>query len=191
MGERNNDQGCAVVFWIIVAWLFFCGLASTVLGSSGNHDNVVRDKFDMIEVNHYYDQWGNKSFVQLIYWDWDGRNSKFKCQGWKMMKDALVKTEEGAKKHEKMVDKLCEKKSLQFIVEIRKNMRYTGDFVGGQLMPKRDYHRRIWTVRFIDGKNDREIRAKIFRETHSQFDPEKANREFYPEDTRRGLTDPK
>lgn len=47
-----------------------------------------------------------------------------------------------------------------------------------------------WEVRFKDGTTNRIVICKLFRETHTNFDPDIANKKLFPEKQRRGFTKP-
>jgi hypothetical protein len=47
---------------------------------------------------------------------------------------------------------------------------------------------KVWQVCWHDGDTTRVVRASIYRETHSQYDPELRERSTWPKELRRGLT---
>lgn len=46
----------------------------------------------------------------------------------------------------------------------------------------------LWQMLFHDGETTRKVTAAIYRETHTQYDPELRERNTWPKDQRRGLT---
>ena len=68
-----------------------------------DYDDTIVDTFDMIEVNHYHNEWGVQVWSQIILWDWHSVDCKFHVEKWIMMDEAYVKTKEGRKKWEKAV----------------------------------------------------------------------------------------
>lgn len=65
--------------------------------------------------------------------------------------------------------------------------KYIGDFAGGKYYPFKNFKTRYWEVKFFDKGHRRIIKSKVFIETHSQYDPEVADREFFRVEGRRGL----
>lgn len=47
---------------------------------------VARDEVDLIEVNHYYDEYGKHVFDQLIFYDWSSQESRFHVRAWRLIK---------------------------------------------------------------------------------------------------------
>ena len=50
------------------------------------HDVVVRDRVDVIELNHFYDDCGRHVFDQVIFWDFNWRLSRMEVRAWRMVK---------------------------------------------------------------------------------------------------------
>ena len=163
---------------LVLLWLFT---------SHVNKSSYLVDHFDLIEVNHVYDDAGCRDFVQLVYWDWDASNSRFACQGYMIMRECVVKTEAGEKRFNELVDKICRGQPLAFQTDVRRAMTYRGDFVKKGRYPMRDFRLKVWKSTWQDKGVFRQIQAKHFRETHTAYDVEVANRELYPTSGRRGL----
>lgn len=105
-----------------------------------------------------------------------------------MMKDAYKETEEGKKKWDKKVRDYADKiKDWMTRVDFLNSCRYRGDFVGGKYYPFKNFRTGYWQVKFLDKRFERIIRSKILIETRTQYDPEAADREFFPIKYRRGL----
>lgn len=45
-----------------------------------------RDRCDAVEVNHVYDGDGEPVFTQLIFWDFDSRESRYHVRAWRLVK---------------------------------------------------------------------------------------------------------
>jgi hypothetical protein len=46
----------------------------------------VRERVDVIEVNHFYDEQGRLVFDQLIFWDWCEAQDRHEVIAWRMLK---------------------------------------------------------------------------------------------------------
>ncbi len=102
---------------------------------------VSEDRFDLIEVNHFYDESGKPVFDQAIFWEWIG--DRYVVQAWRMIK----------------------RKSQ---VAVRED--------GG------------WSMTW--GENGiRKVKARDFRETWTQYDPELADRDVWPKEMRSELSE--
>ena len=153
-----------------------------------NKEPPYVDYFDRIEVNHYHNEWGVEVWSQLICWDWNPRKGVFRVEHYIMMKDAYKKTEEGKKKWDKQVRDYADKiKDWMTRLDFLNDSHYRGDFVGGAYYPFKNFRTTYWEVKFFDKNVRRIIKSKIFIETNSQYDPEIADREFFPSKFRRGL----
>lgn len=62
--------------------------AVTVLGTVGQDSLglVVRDQVDLIEVNHFFDEHGNRILDQVIFYDWSGPDGRFHVRDWRLLK---------------------------------------------------------------------------------------------------------
>lgn len=45
---------------------------------------VVHDHFSVLELNHYYDHDGKHVFSQVLFWDFDSRESRYNVQAWRL-----------------------------------------------------------------------------------------------------------
>ena len=168
--------------------------ALLLLFAIGGNSNEVHDHFDMLEVNHFHNQYGAPVFVQLVYWDWFPNDCRFHVQGWRMMKDAFDPSDTAHRReYEARVDRWLQR--ISDIAErsrIRSRLEYKGKFVGGRLYPTKHHCTGRYQVRFRDDSGvDRLITADLFRETYTTYDPEVADRKLLPDKARRGLTAPK
>jgi hypothetical protein len=170
---------------------FFVGLILFISLFKVGNDDVVVDTFDMIEVNHYHNEWGVQTWSQVVLWDWYSSDSKFHCEKWIMMTDAYEKTKEGEKRWEiarRQIEQTLE--TLERREQWMWASEYKGDYVNSKFLPKKNWTTGYYEIKYNDKKIRRIIRAKIFRETHTQFDPEVKDRKFHPTSKRRGLTLP-
>lgn len=60
-----------------------CLAAATIVPQS---PVVAADRVDLIEVNHYYDEYGKHVFDQLIFYDWCGDECRFHVRAWRLLK---------------------------------------------------------------------------------------------------------
>ena len=51
-----------------------------------SYDPAVVDRVDVIELNHYCDAMGNVVLSQVIFWDWNYRDSRFEVRDWRLYK---------------------------------------------------------------------------------------------------------
>jgi hypothetical protein len=157
-----------------------------------DNDTTIVDTFDLIEINHYHNEWGVPRWTQVILWDWHRLDGKFHVEKWIMIKDAYQKTEEGEKKWEKMRREIESSiKNLDRKREWIRASEYPGDFVKNRFYPMKNWTTGYYEIRYRDNDRDRLIMCKIFRETHTQYDPEREDRDEHPVGIRRGLSLPR
>lgn len=148
----------------------------------------VQDRFDLLELNHYHNENGQPTFVQLILWDWNPSVGRYVSQGYVMLDDAIQKTPEGKKRWDEKVAKFLENKTLQFRADVMGKLEYCGEYVRHPAHPQRMWKQRRWRSRFEKDGVYREITAKIYRETWTGYDPEAWDRRQHPHFIRRGLS---
>lgn len=61
-------------------------LAALVLISGSPQSNVIEDRVDLVEINHFYDDQGRLVFDQLIFYDWCPQTSKYQVRAWRLLK---------------------------------------------------------------------------------------------------------
>ena len=150
-----------------------------------DHGSILKDHYDMIEVNHYYNDYGSERWTQLIMWD--RIDNKYHVQKWVMMKDAYTKSEAHQKKYEKNRRKIADKiKDRGFRRDFLDHTHYIGEFTGGKYYPHKLHKTGIWVVLAHDGRWLRRITADQFSETHTLYDPELLDRKEYDLKFRRG-----
>jgi len=67
-----------------MAWM----LAVVVAVATHPVDDVLRDRVDVIELNHYYNDRGQLIFDQIIFWDWCPTAGRLKVRAWRLVKSA-------------------------------------------------------------------------------------------------------
>ena len=95
-----------------------------------------------------------------------------------MSEDAFEKTEEGEKKwNDKMREIEKRYSNLKQRETFRSYYTYKGEFVGGKLYPKKNHINNLYVVDFVDSSGiRRKLQSPVFRETHTQYDPEMDDR---------------
>ena len=112
-------------------------------------DVPIVDHVDLIEVNHFYANDGSLRFDQIIFWDWNGRRSRFEVVDWRMLK------------------RVREEVSDQQIAEWRKAISGTpppvGRWLGGHAVPVRDHRHGV--IRFRLARREAELLSTRDRST--------------------------
>ena len=162
------------------------GLA-IVFAALGNPFAPTRTQVDILEVNHVHDEWGFPKFVQLIAWDWLPEHKCYRVRAWKLLDDAYA---DGGKDHRTAFDAEVERLantigSWKLQAEFLRAAKYRGVFVGGKHYPRLIRGEYVTRLTTKDGES-REVVAKRRIETHTQYDREYADREFWPESHRAG-----
>lgn len=62
------------------------GILAAVCGLSPQED-VSRDRVDLVEVNHFYDDSGRHVFDQVIFYDWSPLDCRHLVRAWRMVKN--------------------------------------------------------------------------------------------------------
>jgi hypothetical protein len=57
-----------------------------VLGINPTED-VARERVDLMEVNHFYDEQGRLVFDQVIFYDWSPDHSRYMVRAWRLVKN--------------------------------------------------------------------------------------------------------
>jgi len=135
---------------------------------------VVEDHFDMVEINHLYNDNGNLVLDQIIYWDWEGDN--FHVVDWRPIKDG----------RETLTSKEYNIRKNQQPMFRGERLPVVPKWVGSQMVPvKRD---NIYRVIWWDGNVLRKVTCDVLMTTWTQNDPELEDRELWPKIRRRGLS---
>lgn len=61
-------------------------LLAFVLLATNPVELTVRERCDMAEVNHFYDEQGRLVFDQIIFYDWCNRDERHHVRAWRMVK---------------------------------------------------------------------------------------------------------
>lgn len=123
------------------------------------HEAVISERCDVIELNHFYDDCGKHVLDQVIFWDWYPGDCRFHVRDWRMVKQLVSRPEPGVMPH----------------------------YTGMNWRFRKDLDRDCWVAYGRDGKETREVRSGVMRESWEQYDPELAEREIIPKERRRGL----
>ena len=46
----------------------------------------LRDRVDLVEVNHFFDEHGKRVFDQIIFFDWQPRECEHRVRAWRLLK---------------------------------------------------------------------------------------------------------
>ncbi len=122
-------------------------LMLSVSGYSPHSGGSLRERVDLIELNHFYDDLGRHAYDQVIFYEWSPDFCRFHVIAWCLVEEDLN----------------------------RMPLRQAGS---GDVAVR-------WYDR--DAKIKREVRSKLYRETWSQTDPERANKELIDEKYRVSL----
>ncbi len=84
----SEDMQLAFVMGMLLGWTAMASLVASVGAEkfgfkppalTGFEDHV-RDRVDLVEFNHFYDEQGRNVFNQLIFYDWDSNLGEFVCR---------------------------------------------------------------------------------------------------------------
>jgi hypothetical protein len=62
------------------------GALVVLLGINPTED-VSRERVDLMEVNHFYDEQGRLVFDQVIFYDWSPEHSRYMVRAWRLVKN--------------------------------------------------------------------------------------------------------
>ena len=62
-------------------------LVAGLMGSS-QHSSALTDRVDLVEVNHFCDEYGKVIFNQLIFYDWCPETRRYQVRAWKPLRKA-------------------------------------------------------------------------------------------------------
>ncbi len=110
---------------------------------------TLRERVDLIELNHFHDENGKAVYDQVIFYEWSASQAKYHVRAW-----CLVEPKDVVSKR-----------------------------------PIWQESDQSWHVRWHDTNDfaDRHIASKLFRETWTQVDPERANKKILDERNRVAL----
>jgi hypothetical protein len=76
----------------MASWLILLLVAITP-GSNRNAAATIKQRVDLIELNHFVDQDGREVFQQVIFYDWSRMNRRFHVRAWRLIKhDSQIPT---------------------------------------------------------------------------------------------------
>jgi hypothetical protein len=61
--------------------------ASFVACGISPQEDVARERVDLVEVNHFYDEQGRLVFDQTIFYDWSPAHSRHMVRAWRLVKN--------------------------------------------------------------------------------------------------------
>ncbi len=64
----------------------FAGLLAALGAPSDPIPVIIEEKVDTVEVNHYFDDRGNKVFDQVVYYNWSQEYNRFTACGYRLIK---------------------------------------------------------------------------------------------------------
>jgi hypothetical protein len=70
----------------MVAIMSACRLAVWAVMAVVPVDELARDRVDLCELNHFYNEHGQLVFDQLIFYDWCPVAGRFQVRAWRMVK---------------------------------------------------------------------------------------------------------
>jgi len=69
--------------FLILLVLLIPGKAEATSGRGQSHSqSTITDRFDLVELNHYYSVDFIFQFTQLIFWDWNHQYKRYEVQAW-------------------------------------------------------------------------------------------------------------
>lgn len=165
---------------IFVALVLFCKI---------EHEITYVDKFDIVEVNHHLNEWGQERWTQIILWNWHRLDRKYHVEHFYMLNNCYKRTKSGEIAHNKMLDII-----ERFIPDIRKRQRfrqesaYKGDFEPTERYPRKDWKTGKYVIEYVDNGLKRKIECNSMQVTFTQDDPEVLDKARHPQKNRTGLT---
>lgn len=71
----------------------YASLLTAAMGFSSGNEIPANDRVALVEVNHYYDEYGKHVFDQLIFYDWNEENGRYDVVAWRLIKhDTMLPT---------------------------------------------------------------------------------------------------
>jgi hypothetical protein len=71
---------------VVVAIMSGCMLVTWAVMAVVPIDELVRDRVDLVELNHFYNEHGQLVFDQIIFYDWCPVAGRFQVRAWRMVK---------------------------------------------------------------------------------------------------------
>ena len=75
--------------WKIVALLSLAAVTGAeALGAIWNQKEVINERVDLIEINHFHDDQGRPVFDQVIFYDWSEADNRYQIRDWRLLKNS-------------------------------------------------------------------------------------------------------
>jgi hypothetical protein len=164
---------------VILGAIFACGMTCiNAFGAMPEKHGAVKDEVLLVEVNHFYnDQDGKLVFDQVIWYDWNSKESRYDVVDWRLLKNVRGEIDKD-EAHKHWLDP--------------KNVPPPDPkWLGGHATPIKNWGK--WVSTWHDEKCRgvlREVTAAIRCETWTMYDPELVAREDLPQERRRKLRKP-
>ncbi len=140
-------------------------------------DSFVVEGVDRIEVNHVYDCAGNLVIDQIIFWNWNARESRFDCVDWRLLRGVRMEVSEDQRQAWRRAGGHDSAAPL------------VGEWRAGHAYPRKDHASGMYVSQWYDEKSQlwRCVIARIFLETWTSHDRELVVRKLLPQSKRRRL----
>lgn len=158
------------------------------LGLSDSNPRELLRTYSEIEINHVVNGFGTPVFDQIIVWDWSREKKRKHVSAWRMLRNCRFPTLIGALRWQKRVETQLRKTDFRDRQAVRGSMLYRGDFVYGPWYPTRTPDG--WRLDLMIDDVKCRCLATSFRETWTTNDPERDDRDHWPETNRRGFEIP-
>jgi len=147
-----------------------------------SHSNEPVYTVDRIHCNTVYDADKHPVFTQVIFEDWSRLKNTFVVREWRLNKTAWVKSPEHEAEWLVKMKKKCFDENLDFNLM---KTKYRGEFAPTE-WARKNYRTGFYSYTYYDNNKKLSItvRAKQFIHSHTMYDPERQNRDIWPE-TRR------
>lgn len=163
-------------------------LLAILLGVSGQPEAVL-DEFDLVEVNHLYNEYGGHQLDQLVFYNFDRSDRQLKCEAWAILRNCRSHpTKEDEEKFNEYRDKVIEILFKDPIdkQKARQYIKVKGEYIGGPNTPRK--YGDGYLTQFTSHGVLRRVYTKAMIETHTNIDPERANADKFKDYQRLGFS---
>lgn len=133
------------------------------------HDSVAREEVDLMEINHFYDEYGRLVFDQVIFYDWFN-NIKIPI----IDEDSTIIS---GTPDQSIVN--------NYKIGSRFQVRAWRLIKSQWHVPYKDWSLGGYSILWQDGEQIRFLHSKQIKETWTQYDPELVERSFLSKDERK------
>ncbi|MEM1070125.1 MAG: hypothetical protein AAGG48_18910 [Planctomycetota bacterium] len=70
-----------------LAWITSFVLLGMTPGAYAGQSTIVKQRVDLIELNHFVDEDGREVFRQVIFYDWSQTHHRFHVRAWRLIKN--------------------------------------------------------------------------------------------------------